>query len=317
MPLRRDQERGSMSIGGSGDSRLSKNQRREAAREKSKALREEHKKKERRTRFLLQGGLGALLIAAAVVVGLVITSGVQPAGPGPLNMLSDGIKIGQGLKAVPTAALKRDAKPVASPANKSGVIDIRIYVDYQCPLCGAFETANADQLKTWVQSGAATLEIHPIAILDALSLGTKYSTRSANAAACVANYSPNSYFDYNALLFANQPKENTEGLTDAQLTKLANQAKATKLDSITDCIKDQTFESWVGAATTRATSGPIAGSNVGAVRSTPTVLINGKKYLGQVNDPKAFAAAVVKADGASYTDSSSTSSPSPSPSTTP
>lgn len=305
-----------MTNDGSGDNRLSKNQRREAAREKARILREEQKKKDRRSKFLLQGGLVVVILAIVVVVGLVIVNGVKPAGPGPLNMLSDGIKIGKDFKAVPTAALQPDAQPVSSATNPPDVIDIKIYIDYQCPVCGAFESTNIDQIKTWVQSGAATYEIHPIAILDSQSLGKKYSTRSANAAACVANYSPNNYFDYSALLFANQPKEGTEGLTDAQLANLAKDAKVKNLDSITSCIKDQTFKSWVTAATTRATTSPIPDSNVKKVEGTPTVIINGKKYLGAVDDASAFAAAVVKAAGDSFSQGSS-ATPSPSPSTTP
>ncbi|MCU1557136.1 MAG: hypothetical protein JWN09_1131 [Microbacteriaceae bacterium] len=304
-----------MTNGGSGDDRLSKNERREAAREKARILREEQKKKDRRNKFFLQGGLAVVLLAIVAIIGLVIINGVKPPSPGPLNMLSDGIKIGKSFKAVPTAALQPDASPVPSATNASDVVDIKVYLDYQCPICGTFESTNIAQITTWVNSGAATYEIHPIAILDAQSLGTKYSTRSANAAACVANYSPNSFFDYSAQLFANQPAERTGGLTDAKLASLAKSAKVAKLDSITSCIKDQTFKSWVTAATTRATTGPIPDSNVKKVEGTPTVVINGKKYLGAVNDASAFAAAVVQAVGDRFSSSSAT--PSPSPSTTP
>ncbi len=305
-----------MTNDGSGDNRLSKNQRREDAREKARILREDQKKKDRRNRFLLQGSLVVVVIAIVAIVGLVIVNSVKPPSPGPLNMLSDGIKIGQGYKAVPTAALAPNAAPVPSSTNASNVIDIKVYVDYQCPVCGTFESTNIGQIKTWVQSGAATFEIHPIAILDSSSLGKKYSTRSANAAACVANYSPNNYFDFSAQLFADQPKEGTEGLTDAQLANLAKGAKVTKLDSISSCIRDQTFKSWVTAATTRATTGPIPGSNVKKVEGTPTVIINGKKYLGAVGDATAFAAAVVQASGDSFSKNSS-ATPTPSPTATP
>lgn len=299
-----------MTYGGSGDNRLNKNERREAAREKARNLREEQKKKDRRSRFILQGSLVLVVLAIVAIVGVVIANGVRPPSPGPLNMLSDGIKIGQEFKAAPTAALQPNAKPAASKPNAANVIDIQIYLDYQCPACGAFEKSNADQIKAWVKSGAATLEIHPIAILDRFSLGAKYSTRAANAGACVANFSPNSYFDFSALLFTNQPKENTEGLTDAQLTDLAQQAKVLKQDSITSCIKDETFKSWVTAATTRATTGPIPNSTVANVGGTPTVLINGSKYPGAIDNASDFATAVSKAAGDSFT---GTPTPTPTP----
>ncbi len=304
-----------MTYDGSSDSGLSKNERREAAREKSRVLREQQKKKDRRSRVILQGSLAVLVIAIVAVIGLVIVNSVRPPSPGPANMLSDGIKIGEGFKAVPTGALQPDDSPIPSKTNAKNVIDLRVYIDYQCSYCGNFEATNAAQIKKWVSIGAATLEIHPLAILDQASLGKKYSTRSANAAACVANYSPNQFFDFSALLFTNQPKENTEGLTDDQIIALTRKAKVSKADSITTCITDQEFKSWTNAATERATTDPLAGTDVKKLAGTPTVIINGKKYAGAIDSAADFANAVSKASGDSFSeDSTATPSPNPSPS---
>lgn len=294
------------------DDGLSKNERREAAREKARVLRIQQKKKDRRSKFILQGSLIVVVLAIVSVVGVIIVNSVRPPSPGPRNMLSDGIKIGQDFKADRTPPLQPKANPVASKANTGDVIDIQVYIDYQCPVCGVFELTNAAQIKTLVDSGAATEEIHPISILDNQSLGKKYSTRAANAAACVANFSPNSFFDFNTLLFRNQPKENTEGLVDGKLIDFAKQAEVTDPASISKCITDQTFKSWVGAATTRAASGPIPNSDVDKVAATPTVIINGKKYEGRVNSAKDFAAAISKAAGDSFVEDP-TASPSPTP----
>jgi protein-disulfide isomerase len=304
-----------MTYDSSSDRGLSKNERREAAREKARALREQQKKKDRRSRVILQGSLAVLVIAIVAVIGLVIVNSVRPPSPGPANMLSDGIKIGEGFTALPTGALQPNDTPIPSKTNSANVIDLRVYIDYQCPYCGDFEATNAAQIKKWVATGAATLEIHPLAILDQASLGKKYSTRSANAAACVANYSPNQFFDFSALLFENQPKENTEGLTDDQIIALAKQAKVSKADSIATCITDQKFKSWTNAATARATTDPLGGTDVKKLAGTPTVIINGKKYAGAIDNAADFASAVSKAAGDSFSeDSTSTPSPSPSPS---
>jgi protein-disulfide isomerase len=303
-----------MTYGGSGADGLNTSERREAAREKARILREDHRKRDRRRRVFLQGGIAVAIIVVVAVVVLVVANGIRPPSPGPLNMQSDGIKIGADYKAVATPALKPGEAPTPSKTNSPDVIAIQIYLDYQCPICGAFEKANASQISTWVKSGAATLEIHPIAILDRVSLGTKYSTRAANAAGCMANYSPNTYFAFSALLFSHQPAENTEGLTDGQILALAEKAKPTKLSSIETCIKNQTFKSWVNAATTRATTGPIGGTNVAKVSGTPTVIINGIQYTGSVSDASAFASAVVKAAGDSFTeDATATPTPTPTP----
>lgn len=311
-----------MTYDSSSDAGLSKNERREAARDKARVLREQQKKKDRRSRVILQGSLAVLVIAIVAVVGLVIVNSVRPPSPGPLNMLSDGVKIGEGFTVVPTAALQPDASPVPNATNSPNVISLRLYIDYQCPACGAFEATNAAQIKKWVSTGAATIEIHPLAILDQASLGKKYSTRSANAAACVVNYSPNEFFDFSALLFTNQPKENTEGLTDNQLISLTKKAKVNSATQVANCITDQKFKSWTNEATSRATTDPLAGTDVKKLAGTPTVIINGKKYDGAINNAADFASAVSKAAGDSFSSdptpspsSSSPASPTPSPST--
>jgi protein-disulfide isomerase len=306
-----------------GDSRPSKNERRDAARDKARQLREEQKKKDRRNKFILQGSLIVVVLAIAAAVFLVITSTIRPPAPGPLNMLSDGIKIGDGFHAVPTPGLQPSAEPIPFASNKpSSVLDIRLYVDYMCPICGNFEKANADQIKKLVQDGAATVEIHPVAILDRASMGTKYSTRSANSAACVANFSPNNFFDYSALLFANQPEENSTGLDDDTLIALAKEAGVSKFTNISSCIKDQTFKNWVAAATDRFNSNPFPNAATQPTQhGTPTVYVNGQLYEYTYDqttgafDPNQFSAFLTKVLGANFSENAVPSpSPSPSPS---
>jgi protein-disulfide isomerase len=304
-----------MTHGGGDDSRLSNNERREAARQKAKVLRAQHKKKDRRTRVLIQGGLVVVVLALVIVVALVIVNTYLKApAPGPLNMASDGIKIGQNLDAVTTGAVQPGKEPVPSASNAPNVIDIQVYIDYQAPPAATFQKTNTKQIETWVKRGAATVEIHPISLLDRYSQGAKYSTRSANAAACVANYSSNSFYDFNARLFAHQPKEGSNGLTDAQLVKLVTGLSDVKrADSITRCITDQKFKSWVNATTARATAGPIPNSKVKKVTATPTVIVNGEPYAGDIKSANDFAQFVNVAAGNAFTEES-TASPSPSPS---
>jgi protein-disulfide isomerase len=302
-----------VSYGTSGGGRQTKNDRREAAREKARVLREQQKKRERRTRFLLQGSIIVASLAIIAIIAVVIVNSSKPAGPGPLNMASDGIQISKGGVALPTPALASGATPVANPVNTaSGAVDIQIYVDYLCPICGQFESTNGSYLTSLIDNGAATLEIHPISILDRSSQGTKYSTRAANAAACVANYSPNQYYDFHNLLYSNQPQEGSTGLTDDELISLTVQAKATNLSAIATCVQKQDFSAWVTAATNRALTGPIPNSNVDKVQGTPTVIVNGQKYTGSVSDATAFQSFVIQAAGNTGNESS-TPTPTPTP----
>lgn len=304
-----------MTYGTSGGDRFSKNERREAAREKAKTLRDQQRKKEKRSRLILQGSLILVVVAFAAGISLILMNSVRPPAPGPRNMLSDGILIGESFTATSTPALQPGDEPVPNVRDEeSDLISIQIFVDYLCSVCGAFEEANQEQIAAWIESDGATLEIFPHAILDRYSQGTKYSTRAANAAGCVADFSPNQFYAFNSILFENQPDEGTSGLSDEELIGLAEQAEVEKASSIASCITDQTFAGWVADARERNQVGPIPNSNVTTVTGTPTVIVNGLQYTGALNDSSAFAAFVVQAANASFNEKSSpTPTPTPAP----
>lgn len=263
-----------------------RNERREHARETAREQREAQRRRTRRNRWLLNGGIGAGLIAVVAIVALVVTTG-GAAGARPANTAHDAVTItAAGAETAPADS------SVTAGEDDPGTVDIVVFADYLCPFCGQFETANSEQIQQWVAGGSATLEFHPIAILDRLSLGTAYSTRAANAMACVADASPDAVPAFNDLLFANQPAEQTEGLTDAQLAAFADEAGA---GDVSACIDGQDFSDWVGEATERALAGETSPDGV-AVESTPTVLVDGREYTAwltersrALTDPTAFA----------------------------
>ncbi|ANJ26381.1 thioredoxin domain-containing protein [Agromyces aureus] len=301
---------------GSNEPRASRNERREAAREKARVLREEQKKRDKRNKFLIQGGIIVAVLLVAGLIGALIFNNIKPAGPGPANMASDGILLVAGddgaITAVETPAIKAGGEPTATVPDDSGTVaNIVTYIDYLCPFCGQFETTNSEAMRTMVESGAATLEIHPIAILTNKSAGTQYSLRAANAAACVADLSPEAFFDYNELLFQNQPEEGSVGLNNSDLKKLAGDAGAAS--SVNACIDDVRFKAWVQDATTRALTGPIPNSDLASVTGTPTVLVNGQQYSGSLTDAAEFQSFVVQATSATFNDAESTPTPSPTP----
>lgn len=288
---------------------------REGARERARELRELHKKQDRNRRRIVTLSVVGGLLVIVVAITLVILNFAQPGGRGPLNMLSDGIKIGTGYKAVQTPGIPVNSKPVPSATNSPEVIDIKLYIDYLCPNCGTFEQKNGAQLRAWVKSGAATIEIHPIAVLTTKSAGTQYSLRAANAAACVAEFSPDHFFDFNQALFVDQPKEGSAGLTDQQIEARAGKAGVTDMTQVSKCIEDSRFRSWVQAATTRALNGPIPGADVKDIAVTPTVIVNGNQFKYTTGfDPNEFAQFVLQVAGETFTKNPS---PTPSPSGSP
>jgi len=288
----------------------SKKARRDQAREHAREMREQERKRKVRNGWIVRGSVGLALIAVAVITVLVFNNVRQAEiaaavpKPGPQNMISDGILLqGDGtgnIVAVPTKAIPAGGKPTPTDVTKhADTVNIVTYIDYFCPICQAFEQTNAEQIGTWVSGGAATLEVHPISILDRSSLGTRYASRSANAMACVAQYAPNSFFQATTAMYASQPAEGTAGLTDKEIASVLAQAGVTDL-KVVDCINKETFKQWVTAATERTSTGPIPNSELARVGGTPTILVNGYQYPGAVDDANAFAEFVSAVASGSY-----------------
>lgn len=98
------------------------------------------------------------------------------------------------------------------------------YIDFMCPYCGQFEEAEGSQIAGLVDSGAITLNVHPVAILDSRSQGTEFSSRAASAMFAVAAADPDNALAFLSAMFANQPEEGTAGLTDEQIIDIATTA---------------------------------------------------------------------------------------------
>lgn len=292
-----------MSTGAHGN-RPTRNQQREAARAKAKELREQQQKSDKRRKLFIQGGVAIAVVAIAALFISTIATNAPKEGPRPANMASDGIVLsGAGMAGVLSEAGAPGADPVANlPMPGSSTVSIEVYQDYICPACKAFDEANAQQLQTLVEAGAATLEVHPIGMLANQSAGTKYSLRTTAAVACVANYSPDTFWKVNQALFANQPQEGTPGLNDDEITALIDAQKPKEQAKIAKCIKDKTFIPWATQATDYALAGPMAEAakqSGAAGAGTPTILVNGKVFTGSIVDPKELLAFITQVAGES------------------
>lgn len=210
----------------------------------------------------------AIWISVAVVVVLVAVGGVvvwlnaAANGPGALPTASN-VNTDTGAIAV-RAGTGASASPGASPGP--GTMDT--YVDFMCPVCNQFEKTYGASVSSLVDAGTITLNIHPISILDRASQGTKFSTRAASAMYCVAVADPSKSLAFMQAMYANQPAENSSGLTNAQIVGIATGAGAT---NATDCINAERYAKYVTAMTPKT---PIAPGSQGI--GTPTIAINGK-----------------------------------------
>jgi hypothetical protein len=255
--------------------RPTRSEQREAAREKARQMREQNQKREKRSRLLLQ--LGVVVGSLAIFGGIAGFIWVQAqneanrpiVGDTPENMIfNDGIKIGVGLQAFTNVK-------IPTPDTEGPIPNIQIFVDYLCPVCQAFDVPNSAQIRSWVDTGAATVQIHPIAFLDRASTN-QYSSRAANAAACVANYEPDAFFDMHTILLERQPSEGQAGWNDEVLIDFARESGANS-DDVAACIKAKSFDGWVEQVTQRTLSTPLPDSGV-QVTGTPAVFVDGRQY---------------------------------------
>ena len=266
--------------------KLTKNEKREAAREKARAEREQAQKKQKRNSILIKVGslVGILAVAGIVVLVIVTGGGSTPAVAqiNPKNMISNGVVFDGTIdRVVPSAAIPEGGKatPTAPSADK---VNVDIYVDYSCPYCKKFETAQNKVLADYVNKGEVVVEYHPIAFL------TNYSIAAGNASACVASNEPDKWWTVNSTLFDAQPEEKTaQGWSPASsISYVKDTLKSLNLSSATkDCIKDTPYQEWLNSATNLALNGPIPNSDQPKVQGTPYVIVDGKvNQVDYIND---------------------------------
>jgi protein-disulfide isomerase len=151
---------------------------------------------------------------------------------------------------------------------------IDIYLDFQCPICRDFENQAGATIDQFVAAGQAKVVYHPVAFLDRYS-STQYSSRASAASGCAADAGV--FPQYLKLLYANQPPENSAGLSDDQLISLGMQAGAK--DGFAQCVRDHRYAAWTRSVTDEASKAGING--------TPTVMVNGRKIQATAADLRA------------------------------
>ncbi|WP_026820187.1 DsbA family protein [Arthrobacter castelli] len=264
------------------------------AREKARRIREEQQKREKRNRLLVRWGVVVAAVAIVAVIALIVAQNIRGQIPdeGPTAANTNeygGVVVGKNGKVLtndqpgqiamsdlPDETPKPEGdQPLVPPGVEESQGDepvrVVLYEDFQCPVCKQFEETFGPQLEKLRNSGEITVEYRTISILDRAST-SNYSSRSANAAMCVADESPGSYAEYVDKLYAEQPPEGGDGLSDDRLAELASEVGAA---DISQCMDENTFRPAVKIKTERA--------SMYGVGATPTAFVDGKKWNGQQN----------------------------------
>lgn len=233
-------------------------------RQRLRAEQEKAAREARVRRIITFSGIGVVVLA---VIGLVTWGILSNAGKAP--------QAGDGVKATYAAVIGKDTAPVT----------LDVFQDFICPVCGEFEKANGADVAKLVDAGTVKLRIHPMNFLDDSSLGSKYSTRAANAFVTVWKAEPDKALAFNTLLYQNQPAENTTGLTDAKIAELAKQAGVSQ--AVIDTFAQLTNADFPTNATNEAYAQGVTG--------TPTVFVNGTKFGGDLFTTGPLTAAIQQA----------------------
>ena len=203
----------------------------------------------------------AVWVTAGVVVALVLVA-----------VLVVTLNIAATPKPLPTEVNTPSASNIDAETGAilvgDGEDQLGTYVDFMCPICNQFEQVYGSEIEGMVDDGSITLAIHPISILDDQSQGTQFSTRSANAAYCVAVEDPDASLPFLQAMFENQPAERTKGLTNNEILEIASGVGVTGIDS---CVNDGTYAGYVTAMTAET---PIQPGSQGI--GTPTITVNGE-----------------------------------------
>jgi protein-disulfide isomerase len=230
---------------------MAKDPKKQSKSERAQALLKEQQRKER-TRNLLVVGAVVVAIAIIAVVMFVVSSKKDTTGQA---VSSSGTP--SNLTGTYNVVIGKSSAPDT----------IKIYEDFQCPICQEFEKATGQQIQQGITDGKIKVDYHMVAFLDGSST-TQYSSRALNAGmAVLSTAGPEALLKFHTLAYANQPAEGTAGLPDSTLIQWAVQAGADKA-KVTPLINGNVYHQWVVNATDQMSKDGVNG--------TPTVYINGQ-----------------------------------------
>ena len=219
-----------------------------------KQAQQQVKAQERRTTIFTVIGAAVVAILFGGLVWFIIQQNQIP----PLDELT--LPTGGDL----TGGILIGQDGTAGGAVPDDATRVDVYQDFMCPFCGDFEMINGQDIEELVEAGEIALYVHPLALLDRSSQGTKFSTRSANALATVADGSPAHVLEFQRLMYVNQPAQGTEGLSDERIEEIAIEAGVPA--DVAATIDDGIFTKWALSATEQ--------SSKDEVSATPSVKVD-------------------------------------------
>ena len=214
------------------------------ARERTRLAAEQAAARKRDQRILISVVVAfvVLVVAGGIVFQVWRTSRAPSAAP-PATVSASPVTITNG-------------RPIPL-GSADAPVTITLYEDFHCPHCADFEEQFGPTISQAQESGAARVELYPMAFID------EGSVTAANAMACAAEAGFGQA--YYLGLFANH----TLQWSDPQLIDLAAKvAGSPPSDAFKTCVMRRAHADWVTSMN--------AAADQNGVTQTPTMLINGK-----------------------------------------
>lgn len=257
---------------------------------KAAELLAKRKQQEKRRKIATWSSFGLIVIAAiAVIVFIVVSSSQQKlsvSDTSPNALSSNGIILTSQTEVVQGEGYNLDSgKPVASEElmKDSGVPNIEIYLDYDCPHCKGFEDLSSQYIHSILNEGKATVEYKPIVVI-----GSNLSISGGNAAACVAEYAPHRFMDLHTKLFELNGQQNASISKTVKSLNIEGAAG----EQVQECVSSKVFSKWLDKASEESISKTGADGKP-VVEGTPTILIDGVKYPYSLDQFETFMDMVI------------------------
>lgn len=256
------------------NAKQSKTDRREAAREKARILREQEAKRQKRNKIL--GILGAVLALALVVFAVFkIVSSDNGAGA----QLGD--YAGEP-RAVATSNVDEDGGIFidangGATTEESGVSVVGIWSDYMCIGCENFEAAFSPLMEEYSAAEQIQFKLYPVD-----TLGWKLSTEGGAALYYVAEFAPEYVWDFNKALMDRGLQANTADAGQPTAAEIADIAAGIGVpaDVVNDLPASILEEDWQQVVIDTKDK-----FRENGYHATPTITVNGEENTTWAQDP--------------------------------
>ncbi len=261
---------------GTSGSNLTKQERREQAREAARKLQEEEARRAKRNKLMAIIGSVVVVAIIATAIYFIVSSGNKRAQENdwaPFEPAASVFTEGTPENVNDQGGISVGSELVAGTENE-GAPTVTIYFDYLCSYCNQLEASYAEELTQMAADGDITLIYQPVSIL-----GQEFSDLGAAADFYIAANAPEQYLEFHNTVFSEvtQPLfEQDASLpvpTTEDLLRVAQEVGVPDdvVTGLETTLADGSFQKWVDLAYEQFGANGLSG--------TPRAIIDGRELV--------------------------------------